>query len=156
MHYGKAVAKAKYDEHKKENIRGCPKIPVDVSFVFSDLNQRREDRGSKAKDHQDNQHERHHPYHIFLHCASSFVRIFRILFSALLLGSISSCPQPQQRSLMSMPTRRISHRTEPQGCGFFNSTVSCRCRSMLSSCQTSLFAAYSNVINAVKRQIGCD
>ena len=60
----------------------------------------------------------------FLHSVPSSRRIFRMLFSALLRGSMTSWPQPSQRRRKSMPTRSTSHRRLPQGCSFFSSSTS--------------------------------
>ena len=53
------------------------------------------------------------------HIVSPSRSILRIFFSALLRGSMTSCPQPTQLSLKSMPVRSTFHCFEPHGCGFF-------------------------------------
>src|SRR5699024_1448111 len=57
----------------------------------------------------------------------SMVRMF---FSALLRGSMTSCPQPSHLSLKSMPVRSTFHCLEPQGCGFFMVRMSPTCTSI--------------------------
>lgn len=47
------------------------------------------------------------------------VRKPRKPFSTVLRGTITWRPQRRQRRRKSMPTRRISQRFSPQGCGFF-------------------------------------
>ena len=47
-----------------------------------------------------------------------------MLFSTWRRASITWCPQPAHFNLKSAPTRRISHSRLPQGCGFFNLTIS--------------------------------
>mgnify|MGYP000815310236 CR=1 FL=1 len=67
-----------------------------------------------------------------LYCQIGFPprRIWRMLFSALLRGIISSCPQPVQRRRKSMPLRSTSHCFAPQGCSFFMTRISLTCTSM--------------------------
>lgn len=71
----------------------------------------------QADDHAGNQR---HP--LLVHLLASSSKIFLMAFSALLRGSISSWPHPWQRSLISIPTRRMVHTLLPQGCCFFSST----------------------------------
>ena len=54
-----------------------------------------------------------------------------MFFSALLRGSMTSWPQPWQRSRKSIPTRSTSHSLLPQGWGFFISKMSPRRTSMV-------------------------
>ena len=42
-----------------------------------------------------------------------------MFFSALLRGSISSCPQPRHFRRKSAPVRSTRHVLDPQGCAFF-------------------------------------
>ena len=87
--------------------------------------------GHKAKNQHSRKHDRHGSDHIPVHVVPSFPRILRMLFSALLRGNISSWLHPRHFNLISMPTRKISQATLPQGWGFFSSTISCKCKSII-------------------------
>ena len=73
-----------------------------------------------------------------------------MLFSTLDRGSISSWPQPRHFSLISMPTRVISHCLEPQGWVFFSSPMSFKCRSIKNPPVTHGGGAHRVIYQSVK------
>ena len=66
------------------------------------------------------------PFHILLcifYNSAFFLSPF-VPFSTCRRGSMTWWPQPVHFNRKSAPTRRISHSGLPQGCGFFNLTIS--------------------------------
>ena len=98
------------DERSDPRQHALPRRPAS--------DERRCHRSQQAQDHHSCQCQGQDPGSRLFHVVPSFVKSFRMLFSALLRGSINSWPQPKQRSLISMPTRRISHWVLPQGWSF--------------------------------------